>query len=295
MSTNYFAPPTYINRPAVRPPAFENPLSASLPAVNPNWSTVTGWTPGNPNTAAPNQGQIQTLIAGLYGSGTQGQPGYIEGLNARAAREFGAMRNNARDALRGYGGVSFRQDDPSTPNVDESLMAEYQPDKLGTREREAVLAARQQANASGMMFSGFGDKMVGSALQRVGEEARQIVNQYASQINQLSKQYFDPLTGLASTTLQQIQSLYGSDMQWQANQAMQKPPDPAPTPPPAPPPPPPPPPPELPQAGESQVWRGTNPPNMTTLRNKYPNMNLRVQLISPQGAPPRYVVFATPR
>ena len=293
MSTNYFNPVSYRPRPATQTPVqMPNATTFTLPSQNANWTNVTGWSPTG-QVAAPNQGQIAGLVAGLYGSGTPGQAGYVPGLNERVGQMFGQARNTARDALRGFGGVSFRADDPSTPNVDESLMMDYQPDRLGRNERQAVLAARAQANARGMLSSGFGDQMIGAALQRVGEEARQIVNQYSQQINQIATQYLDPLTGLAATTLGQIQSLYGADTRWAADAELQRP---APTPTPAAAPAPPPANiPELPQPGERHVWSGANPPNMNTLRDRHPNMNLRVQLVSPQGAPPRYVVFATPR
>ena len=215
MSTNYFNPITYLPRQATQTPVqMPNATAFTLPANN---FGVTGWSPTG-TVAAPNQGQIATLAAGLYGTGRPGEAGYVPGLNERVGRMFGDARNTTRDALRGYGGVSFRNDDPSTPNVDESLMMDYQPDQLGSRERQAVLGARAQANARGMLSSGFADQQVGAALQRVGEEARQIVNQYSAQINQIANQYLDPLTGVGATTLQQIQSLYGADTQWAAGQ-----------------------------------------------------------------------------
>lgn len=235
MSTNYFNPISYLPRQPVRPATqINNPTSQTLTPANPAWTNVFGYTPGTPGnqSAAPNQGNIQRLIGGLYGVGRPGEAGYVPGINERAARDFGLARNNARDALRGYGGITFRQDDTSTPNVDESLMVDYQPDQLGRNERQAVLAARAQANARGMLSSGFADQQIGAALQRVGEEARQIVNQYSQQINQIATQYFDPLTGQVAVTLGQIGSLYGSDVQWAASQEQLRPPPPAPAPPP---------------------------------------------------------------
>lgn len=238
MSTNYFNPVSYRPRPATQTPVqMPNATSITLPSQNANWTNVTGWSPTG-QVAAPNQGLISAAVASLYGTGTPGQPGYVPGINERVGQMFGRARNNARDALRGYGGVSFRADDPSTPNVDESLMIDYQPDQLGRNERQAVLAARAQANARGMLSSGFGDQMIGAALQRVGEEARQIVNQYSQQINQIADQYFLPGTGMVWQTLGQIQSLYGADTTWAADQELQRPapppaPEPAASPPPA--------------------------------------------------------------
>lgn len=295
MSTNYFNPISYRPRtPTQTPVQMPNQTAFTLPTANPNWTTVTGWTPTNPNSAAPNQGNIQSLLAGLYGSGTPGQPGYVPGLNERVSTQLGQVRNNARDALRGFGGVSFRENDPSTPNVDESLMMDYQPDQLGRNERQAVLQARAQANARGMLSSGFGDQMIGSALQRVGEQARAIVNQYSNQINDIANRNFDPLTGLAVTTLGQIQSLYGADTQWAATQELQRP---APTPaaPPA----------SQPtpaqaattpsefmavgQAGGygSLAWTGTTNPNMESIRRSHPGM-ITTSFRGPDG---KYYVY----
>jgi hypothetical protein len=296
MSTNYFNPITYLPRqPTQTPVQMPNQTSFTLP-TNPGWGNVTGWSPNGP-VAAPNQGQIQTLLAGLYGSGTPGQPDYVPGLNERVANQLGLARNNVRDRLRGYGGVSFRQDDPSTPNVDESLMMDYNPDQLGRNERQAVLGARAAANARGMLSSGFGDQLIGSALQRVGEDARAIVNQYSTQIKEISDRNFDPITGLANTTLNQIQSLYGPDAQWAANQELLRPP------PPAAPAPPTPPPSSQPatnpgavQAGESMVWRGTRPPNLATLQARHPNHTLRVVFVQGGGSDgAHYRVIAVPK
>jgi hypothetical protein len=197
--------------------------------------------------------------------------------------------------LRGYGGITFRQDDTSTPNVDESLMVDYQPDKLGTNERQAVLQARAQANARGMLSSGFGDQMIGSALQRVGEQARAIVNQYSNQINEIANRNFDPLTGLAAQTLGQIQGLYGADMQWQATQDLSRRED------------------ERVRseaaasaasaaqaqaaAAPRQVWIGNRYPNLNSLRSNpnNQNMDLRVEIIPGPMGNDRYRVIATPK
>ncbi len=292
MSTNYFNPISYRPRTPTQTPVQMPNQTAFTPPANPGWGNVTGWSPTGP-VAAPNQGQIQTLLSGLYGSGTPGQPGYVPGLNERVATQLGQARNNARDALRGFGGVSFRQDDPSTANVDESLMMEYQPDQLGRNERQAVLQARAQANARGMLSSGFADQMIGSALQRVGEQARAIVNQYSNQINEIANRNFDPITGLAAQTIGQIQSLYGSDTQWQLNQELSRRED------------------ERVRneaaanaasaaqaqaaAAPRQVWIGNRYPNLNNLRTNNPNMDLRVEIIPGPMGNDRYRVIATPR
>lgn len=287
MGTNYFNPVTYLQRRPTQTAVQLPPVSFGLPAQNPNWTNVTGWSATGP-VAAPNRGAISMLLSGLYGSGTPGQAGYVPGINERAATAFGSARNNARDALRGYGGVSFRQDDTSTPNVDESLMAEYNPDAMGRNERRAVINARAQASARGVLNSGAADQMVGAALQRVGEEARQIVNQYATQINQISSQYFDPITGQVNQTLGQIESLYGADTRWALEQEQLRPPAPdsgsgsqqpgGSTPAPdgsspggsSP-------------GGPQTVWMGRQAPNMQSLRKKHRGRRLRVFKHSPMG------------
>lgn len=304
MSTNYFNPISYIPRQPTRSPVtITNPTSFST-TQNPLWTSVTGYSPGAPNdtAAAPNQGVIAARVAGLYGSGTPGQPGYIPGLNERASTAFGIARNNARDALRGYGGVSFRQDDTSTPNVDESLLMDYQPDQLGRNERQAVLAARAQANARGMLSSGFADQQIGAALQRVGEEARQIVNQYSTQINQIAREYFDPLTGTAATTLADIGSLYGADTRWAADQALLRPAPTAPAAPAAPTPPAPTPAQEAQNPAQfesvaasgaygSRAYIGRTQPNMNTIRGRYPYPVITTSFRQPNG---QYVVYVRP-
>ena len=209
MSTNYFRPITYLTRPSTNPMVQQptQTVARPLPAQNAFNVAFNG-------AAAPNQGQINYLMSTLYGTGTPGSAGYVPGINERAGREFGTARTILQNRLRGYGGFSFRQDDPSTPNVDEGLMMDYRPDQLGRNERQAVLAARAQANARGMLSSGFADQQIGAALQRVGAEAAEIVNQYSSQINEIANRYFDPLSGMQQQTITQINSLYGADTTW---------------------------------------------------------------------------------
>ena len=289
MSTNYFRPITYLPRQPTKPQVQLPKTSTGANPFKPNQFTVNNFE----GKAAPNQGMIQSYLAKLYGDGK------VPGLNEVAGGKFAKARNDLRDNLRGYGGFSFRQDDPNTKDVDESLMVDYAPDRLGRNERQAILAARAQANARGMLSSGFGDQLVGAALQRVGEQARQIVNQYSQQIGQISDYYFDPNTGLQEKYLGEINSLYGADIAWQTDQeSLRPPPPPAPAPAPAAPAPAAPAPsplPEAPRPGERSIWRGANRPNMATLRKRHPGMNLRVVVVRPQGAPPKYVVYGVPR
>jgi hypothetical protein len=146
-----------------------------------------------------------------------------------------------------------------------------------------------------MLSSGVADQMVGAALQRVGEQARAIVNQYSNQINEIADRNLDPLTGLAVQTLVQIQSLYGADTQWAATQELQRPaPTPAATPPasqptpaqaattPA----------EFMAVGQaggygSLAWTGTTNPNMNSIRSRFPGM-ITTSFRGPDG---KYYVY----
>ena len=288
MATNYFRPITYLPRQPTKPPVQLPTTSTGANPFKPNQFTVTNFE----GKAAPNQGMIQSYLAKLYGDGK------VPGLNEVAAGKFGKARNDLRDNLRGYGGFSFRQDDPNTKDVDESLMVDYAPDKLGRNERQAVLAARAQANARGMISSGFGDQLVGAALQRVGEQARQIVNQYSQQIGQISDYYFDPNTGLQEKYLGEINSLYGADTTWQTEQEALRPPPPPPPPPAAPAPTP------AQAAGNpaqflevansgaygSLAWTGKRQPNMATIRARHPGM-ITTTFRGPDG---KYRVYVRP-
>jgi len=209
MSTNYFRPISYISRPSTNPMVQQPTQTVARPLPGQNAFNVSF-----NGVAAPNQSRINYLMSTLYGTGTPGSADYVPGINERAGREFGTARSILQNRLRGYGGFSFRRDDPSTTNVDESLLLDYRPDQLGRNERQAVLAARAQANARGMLASGFADQQIGAALQRVGAEAADIVNQYSNQINEIANRYFDPSTGMQQATIAQIDSLYGTDSTW---------------------------------------------------------------------------------
>lgn len=216
MPSNYFSPITYLPRQPVVSAFTQTPVTpldqGTIDTIN-NQGAGTFANGAGPNSAA------RALLATSLGTGPNS-------FTTQANTQMGVAANATRQALRGYGGVSFGVDDTSTPNVNEGLLVNYTPDKLGSKDRQAVISARAQASARGMGYSGFGDQMVGAALQRVGEEARGIVNQYAQQINQI-----------ATTTNTNVQSaittlggLYGSDSTWNLQMEANKPP---PTPPPS--------------------------------------------------------------
>jgi len=192
VGTNYFNPTTFGARtPTTTLTTAPPPIETTIPGA----AADTGAFAGGPNSSS--RAFYATLLAGLP---------------QKSATAMGVARNNAKDSLRSYGGVGFGVDNPATPNVDESLTATYTPDQLGRNERNSIRAARSSANARGIMYSSESDGMVGAGLQRVGEEARGIVNQYATQINAIAGSANQESQGYIG----QITSLYGQDATWDA-------------------------------------------------------------------------------
>ena len=200
MGTNYFNPITYAPRQATTTPiTMPNPLDVTIPGETPGGPPISGLLPGTPNSAG----------RAYYASRLALLPG-------RAATQMGIARNNARDATRGFGGINWQQDDPATANVDESLMMNYQPDAMGKNERSAVISARAAAAAKGILDSSQSDQMVGAGLQRVGEQARAIVNQYSGQINAIAV----GANAEAQSFIGQITTLYGQDSAYEATRIL---------------------------------------------------------------------------
>ena len=132
------------------------------------------------------------------------------------------IRAGAQQALAGYGGWKFRQDDPSTPEREDLILDFDGNARPGEREKQAVRQEQSAANARGMLESSFANQNVGQALQRLSLEAQQIANQYAKSI-------LDEQTSYASQVAQitgQWVNLYGQDSQW----LMDNPPPPPPNP-----------------------------------------------------------------
>jgi len=179
-----------------QPPA----LNTTMP-VDPN---------GVPLAAASGQAQA---LAGTPGEANRAYLASLLGLiPGRTATQMGIARNNAKDATRGFGGINWQPDNPATPNVDESLMVNYQPDAMGKNERSAVISARAQAAAHGILNSSESDQMVGSGLQRVGEQARAIINQYSGQINTIAA----GADAQSQALIGQITTAYGTDAAYEA-------------------------------------------------------------------------------
>ena len=134
-----------------------------------------------------------------------------------------AARNDAKYRLAGYGGVSFGSDNPATPER-EDLQVSFDPNApLGQREKQAVRAEDNAANARGLFSSSFRNQAVGGALVRMSEEKRNIVNQFSAGINAILGQQASEMTSHIGDWVK----MYGEDSRWLAD-----------NPPPAPPPPP---------------------------------------------------------
>lgn len=195
MPSNYFNVPTYNATSSVNPYAVNltpQPIPGQSDAsavLNPEYGAMTNM---------PNYAQ-RTRLYNQLGTG----PGSI------AERYAGLMQSRqtrAASALRGYGGISFRADDPTTKE-NESLSPVYEADQTGQNERDAVKAATSQAASRGIVYSSGGEQLIGSALQRVSNEARQVVDQYSSDLNQLATNQLQE----SQSVLSNYSSLYGAD------------------------------------------------------------------------------------
>lgn len=194
MASNYFNVPTY------NAPRTVNPYSVTrTPLPIPGQEQINAL--GDTGAFKDQAGYAQrTQIIGQLGTG----PGSI---SARYSGLMQARQKNAAASLRGYGGISFGPDDPTTTDVDESLSPSYESGRMGQNERSAYKSATAAGAAKGIAYSTGGEQLVGSALQRVSEEARGIVNQYASDINNLATQQLQESQGVYNTYV----SLYGTD------------------------------------------------------------------------------------
>jgi len=195
MSTNYFNVPTYnaprtVNPYAVTRTPLPIPGQDQINAVDAKYGALT-----DQAGYAPRSQIIEQLGTG---------PGSV---GARYDALMQARQKNAAAQLRGYGGVSFAQDDLSTPDVNESLNTQYESGRLGQNERAAYKSATAAGAAKGIAYSTGGEQLVGSALQRVSEETRAVVMQYSQDINGLATQQL----GEAQALLTQYTSLYGAD------------------------------------------------------------------------------------
>lgn len=169
------------------------------------------------------------------------------------------IRAGAQQALAGYGGWKFREDDPSTAEREDMLVEFDAGMGLGEREKQAVRGVRAAMNARGALYSSETNQNIGQAVQRLQDEARAIVNQYAAAVN-------DELTNQANQASQitaQWAQLYGQDALYLAEN----------------PPPPPDPLAGLPRAADDSpiVGRYEQYPNLDVLRARYPGYPLGVR------------------
>lgn len=191
MSTNYFNAPTY------RPTSTVNPYAINF---NPTPTADTSQLDATYGAMTDQPGYARRAqLLGELGTG----PGSIA---ARYADLMQARQTRIAAAMRGYGGVSFRQDDPNTPE-NESLSPVYESGQMGQNERDAAKQAQAAAATRGIQYSSGGEQLIGAALQRVSNEARQMIDQYAGDLNQLATGQLTDQTN----ALNQYTSLYGTD------------------------------------------------------------------------------------
>lgn len=196
-----------------------NSQSASLQST-PGWATR----PSSRAAYAPTYPAWEKMpdVPALVGDANS--PGYLQrqmlanqygALAGRRAPILQGIRANAQQALAGYGGYQFQQDDPATPQ-DEGLLLDYNAaNAMGQRETAAYRGAANAGNSQGMLESSFTNQNIASAIQRVSLEAQQVVNQYAASINQTLGQYSDQAASIAG----QWAGLYGSDSAFLSNAA----------------------------------------------------------------------------
>lgn len=213
MATNPFsaslqARPTYTFAPTPAfspPPALNLPTMPTLPELDASRA---------PN--ALNRDWLSTQLANL--------PGKYNPMLTN-------VRTAAQQALAGYGGWKWAEDNPATPEREDlSVPVRDQRAGLGAREQQAVKAQEYAANARGLLDSSFKNKAVGAALGQLNEEAKAIVAQYAAGINQVIGAQRDETNNIMG----QIVSLYGEDSRYLADNPPPPPPEPPPAPEPAP-------------------------------------------------------------
>lgn len=170
MSTNYFkptnyAPPRVVSNPAADIPA---PQLLSVDTSRPDYQKYGALTGGT------NYQARQGILDKLSTEGNQS-------LYQNFLRNMGAKRDSYSARLAGYGGLSFRSDDPNTTKR-EDFEIEQRTGQTGQREVAGVQGATVSAASKGIRGRAR-TLMIGAALQRVSEEARAVINQYAAEIS----------------------------------------------------------------------------------------------------------------
>lgn len=185
------------------------------------------------------------------------------------------VRTGAQHALAGLGGWTWQDDNPDTPEREDLAVPTKDPNAaLGARETAAVWDQRAAANARGLLDSSFANKAVGSALLKLNEEAKAVVNQYAAGI----KQVISAQQGETTDIITDLTRLYGEDSRWLAENPPPKPPDWV-----------------APPGTVGQVWSGYHQPDTEALMGMFPGLNFeyrnepdgRITVIGhPKPAPP---------
>lgn len=236
-STALRSTPGYVARPsttAFKPPTYTPPALPAMPDL-----------PSGGN--APNSTERAWLGAQL---------GQLPGqLNANLTN----IRAGAQQALAGYGGYKFREDDPNTPEREDMILDFDAGAGLGEREKMAVRGEQSAANSRGLLYSSFANQNIGQAVQRLSLEAQQVANQYAQAVNGAQTDYANQVASITG----QMVSLYGQDAAYLIDNP---PPTPDPTA-------------NLPTTGDGTplVWRGSSYPDLNELRARYPGYPLGVR------------------
>ena len=235
-SASFRSTPGYTARPtttAYQPPKF---TPTALPQV-----------PGIDDARAPNATQ-RAVLTGQYG-----QIGNT--LNAQLT----GIQANTKQALAGYGGYKFREDDPNTPEREDLILDFDAGLGLGEREQLAIRGERNASNSRGMLYSSFAAQNQAQAVQRLSLEAQAIANQYASSVFSAQTEAANRQADIVG----QVAQLYGQDAQFLAQ-------NPPPTPDPIA---------ALPKAGDGSpmIWRGQDYPQLDVLRARYPGQPLGVR------------------
>jgi hypothetical protein len=170
MSTNYFKPPKYSTPSVISNPAADVPMPSllSVDTSSPDYQKYGALT-GGTNYAAR-----QNITDQLANEGDKS-------LYQTFLRNMGAKRTDYSGRLAGYGGISFKSDDPTTTKR-EDFEIEQRTGQTGQREAAGVQGATSAAASRGIRGQAR-NLMIGAALQRVSEEARTIINQYAAEIS----------------------------------------------------------------------------------------------------------------
>lgn len=152
----------------------------------------------------------------------------LTNLPGKYAGQLTAARSNAQAGLAGYGGWSWGQDNPATPQR-EDLLVNFDPnDGPGERGKQAVRDVRSQFAKQGALYSSQANQAIGGALQKLSLEAQGVVQQYASQISGLLSEQ----AAESSNLVNQWTRLYGEDSRWLAENPPPPPPAPVAPPPP---------------------------------------------------------------